>query len=315
MERRRGRLAALAIFAHDVYAPGLHIAFAAAWFLALDGALAVLSGQPVWRLTYLPVGVASYFLVLFYLRVLDEWKDLDYDRIHNPGRPLVRGRVSLHDLYWFLGTTAAAVIALHIVFPGFSGRSLWPLAIITADLGYGVLLVGLERISKAVKESIFLNLLVTYPVNVALSVYSYAAYMGRTGSELRMKPILLIAAFALAFLHYEFARKTAWSWQAKPGKRLYSSQLGERTAAMFTLLFAAAAVTIAAGLLAPVTSLGFAPLLAFVPALAGAWRFHMLRDVRVPVKPSAPMTPFAMAFLTVYYVTILAVAATRGVML
>lgn len=68
--------------------------------------------------------------------------------------------------------------------------------------------------SKGVRESVFLNLVVTYPVNVGLSVYSYAAYIGRTDSELEMKSILLIVAFAPAFLHYEFARKTAWSWHA-----------------------------------------------------------------------------------------------------
>lgn len=310
-----GRLATLAAFIQDVYAPALHIGFAAAWFLALDGGFAVLSGNAAWRVRHLAVGVATYFLVLFYLRVLDEWKDLDYDRIHNPDRPLVRGAVTLTDIYWFLAASAAVVLALQWLLPAFSGGSRWPLAIIALDLGYGILLVGIERISGAVKDNIFLNLVFTYPVNVALSIYAYAAYLGRTGAGIETKPVLLIAGFALAFLHYEFARKTSWPRQAKAGKRLYSSAMGPQAALVITVFFAVAAVAIAVGLFAPLGLAGLAPLLALLPVVAAARRFLAVRHLTSGVKPSAPMTPFAMIFITLYYIAIALVAIVHGVSL
>jgi hypothetical protein len=154
---------------------------------------------------------------------------------------------------------------------------------------------------------------VTYPVNVTLSVYCYAAFLGRSGGSVERKPMLLIAGFALAFLHYEFARKTAWHSQARTGKRLYSASLGEVAALSLTLLFAAGAIAVAVVLFAPLTWFGWAPILAFVPVLAGARRFYAQRAATGPVKSSTPMASHAMIFLTVYYVTILVIALTPGV--
>jgi hypothetical protein len=307
-------VAALAGFVNDVYAPALHFAFAAAWFLALDGAFSLMSGRP-WSLRYGPVGVAVFFLVLFYLRVLDEWKDMDYDSVHNPGRPLVRGSVGLGDVYWFLAMTAAAVIALHAGVPDFAGGSPWPLAILGANLAYGLLLVKLERMSGTIRNNVLVNLAVTYPVNVALSVYAYAAFIGRTGIHVSLKPILLIGAFALAFLHYEVARKTAWRRHATPGKRLYSSVLGERVSLAVAAGCAAGAIAAIVGLLAPLSWLGFAPALALLPVLAGLRRFYAQRDARTPAGSATPMTPFAMMFLVVYYATILLAGLTAGITL
>jgi hypothetical protein len=78
------------------------------------------------------------------------------------------------------------------------------------------------------------------------------------------------------------------------------------------MAFAVGAVAIAVSLLSPLSWVGFAPILALVPALIGARHFLAMRNAR-SVKLSAPMTPFAMMFLTVFYVTILIVALTNQV--
>lgn len=308
MKNQTGFLAALAVFVRDVYAPGLHIAFAAIWFLALDSGFAALSQQHVWHIRYLPLGVATFFVVLFYLRVIDEWKDFAYDQIYNPTRPLVRGAVTFHHLYGFLIASAAIAIGLLLLFPAFSAASPWPPIIITADLAYGLLLVALEKLAPPLRDGMLLNLVVTYPVNVALSVFAYAAWLGRTGTRPDRRAVLLIVSFALAFLHYEFARKIAWSGQAIPGKRLYSAVLGQRITVALAILFAVGAAAMAAGLFVPISAFGFAPLAALLPVLAGTWRFARLSDTA----KSAPLAPFAMGFLALFYATVLCIGITSG---
>ncbi len=123
----------LVLFVREVYAPGLHVAFTAAWFIALT----VLLGAPVdgFALHLVALG----FVVLFYLRAVDEWKDEDYDRVHNPDRPLVRGAVDRRDVLTFVAGSAALSLAIA-----------WPLGkvvtiITAADLAWAVILVALER--------------------------------------------------------------------------------------------------------------------------------------------------------------------------
>ena len=285
---------ALRTFVDEVYAPGLHMAFAAAWFLALQGTL-VLSEGPgrAWRLDGgVLAGILTVFLALFFLRVLDEWKDLEYDRVHNPERPLVRGAVRHRDLTVFLAVTATSVLALNM----------WmspTLALLVAvDLAWGVCLVGLERISRRVRDGMLLNLLVTYPVNVALSVYTYALLLERQGASPTGRGLLIVAAFALAFLNYEVSRKTAWSHFAEPGERLYSRSLGGRGAILLAFGCAATAtllVFLVAGGPAPLAWLVLLPL---TPAVLGLLRFVGERRQRVR------LTPHALAFLLLFYVSL-----------
>ena len=42
---------------------------------------------------------------------------------------------------------------------------------IGVDMAYGVFLMALERWSSKVRDGLFLNLLVTYPVQLGLSIY------------------------------------------------------------------------------------------------------------------------------------------------
>lgn len=286
---------ALAVFVREVYAPGLHLAFSAAWFVSLDAALNRMSGDNERAGWHLLGGTIVFFLVLFYLRVVDEWKDYGYDKVFNPARPLVRGTVSFSDLYRFLAGTAALVLGIHLLFPDLTGGSMVPLAIVIADLAYGLTLVAVERWSAAVRDNMMLNLLLTYPVNVALSIYACSALLFRNGRELKLEHVLVIIAFAFAFLFYEFARKIAFPAQAKPGKRLYSSVLGVYPALVVSFLFAAASVAIMVTLLASRSTLSFLPIFAAVPVVLGLWRF---------LRSRVSLTPFATVFIGVFYASV-----------
>jgi 4-hydroxybenzoate polyprenyltransferase len=285
-------------FVQSVYAPGLHIAFAAAWFLALQGALAALSGT-AWRVDLrVLAAIASNFLVLFFLRVVDEIKDLDYDRKHNPDRPLVAGVVQPRDLVIYLVGTALLVLAIN------AALSPTLLAIVAIDLAYGAYLLQLERKSRLVRDSMWLNLVVTYPVNVLLSVYTYLFYLEQGGVPSRAG-VALVAAFACAFLHYELGRKTRWPELAPPEERLYSRSLGGVGSALLALAFALAAAALVIVLLsgAGLTRLAWLPALSVVPAALGAVKFLRTKSGK------KLMQPFAYAYLVAFYLALAGLAA------
>jgi hypothetical protein len=302
-----GRFWALGQFIRTTYAPVLHILFAGGWLLALDAGLYSVNGHRAWRPQPAEAaGIAVFFVVLFYLRVLDEWKDFDYDCVHNPDRPLVQGVVTFTDIYWFLAGSAALALAIDLGTPAFSGGSDTAHALLVMDLGYGLFLIVLEKASDAIRSGIFVNLLVTYPVNVLLSIYAYAAYCGRTGDRPNLRGWLMVGTFALAFLHYEFARKTCWPHHARAGKRLYSSELGVTGSVALTVFFGIGAISLAVSLLASQTPWKWTPMLALVPLTAGAWRFCAVRSEGKAPKPAAAMVPMAMGFLTLFYAALMA---------
>jgi uncharacterized membrane protein YhdT len=301
MPPRRPGWRTLASFAQDVYAPGLHIAFSAAWFLALDSGLSALRGLPVWHVTA-PLSIGVLFFALFYLRVADEWKDYDYDVVYNPERPLVKGTVRFADLYWFLGATALAALVCHAV----ARPSVASTLVLVSCLLYGYLLAPLERLAPVVRDNMLLNLAVTYPVNVSLSIYIWASWLGRTGQAPAGEDLAWIGAFALAFLHYEFARKISWPERAKPGKRLYSAALGVPVALAACVAFAAGAIALAMILFSERSAIAWLFAVPLLPVLAGTVWFLRGKGVS-----STPLTPFAMLFLTLFYVAGAAVAAYR----
>lgn len=246
-------------FLQNVFAPGLHIAFAAAWFLALVGSLVWLRGGALsWRFDPpLLAGVASLLITLFYLRVVDEVKDYDYDLVHNRDRLLVLGEVSHGDLLrWALGS-AALVLALNAYLAW--ALTPWLLVIAAADLLYGAFLLKLEQWSRTVNDRMLVNLAVTYPVNMALQGYVYVFFVFAYAATPGLRDALLVLAFVLVFLHYEFARKTTWPELTEPGERMYSNALGGGGSLAVVLGCAWSAVALVLSLLRPWERVSLAP--------------------------------------------------------
>lgn len=288
-------------FLQDVFAPGLHVAFAAAWTVALVGSLALLRGVPLRLDAPLFLAGASVLLVLFTLRVIDEVKDLDYDRVHNPDRLLVQGLISHRDLAVWGGVSAALALAAS---GALSLLTSWPLVLIVAlDLVHAVLLVVLERRWAALRDGMLLNLALTYPVNVLLSVFLYATFLAAYERAPLPRDGALLGAFVLVFLAYEVARKTAWPEAARPGERLYSSALGGvgAIAAVFTCAAGAAALSL--WLFQPWTlALGLRALTGWlllgVPALAA---LIVVKFLRSRGGPRVKLGGLGMILLTVFY--------------
>ena len=304
---RTGDLGRLRAFARVVFEPRLHTAFAAAWSLSLLGALHVVSGLRPWRIdARAALLVLSVFLCLFFLRMVDEVKDHAYDVVHNPGRPLVTGLVSRRDIARYLAVLSLVVLAANAAVA-------WPLAAwLAIDLLYGLLQIALERWSRPVRESLPLNLVAVYPVNVGLSVYTLFFFVAVTGVPVGASHVLLVVAYACAFLHFELARKSGWPHLAAPGERLYSQSWGLGGALAVAAVFGVAAPGIVVALLAPWTRSGTAsitgwlPLLAVVPMAVGLALFARHRDRRHAARPPA------VAYLFSFYATVLVHAAAAS---
>lgn len=292
-----GFFARLKAFADNIFEPKLHTAFAALWSLSLLGNLHSISRAPAWHWNIaLVVLVATVFTCLFFLRMVDEVKDYDYDVVHNPNRPLVSGLVSRADIAKYL-----VVFALIVLFA--NAALAWPLALwVAIDILYGLFQLPLERWSKAVRDNLFVNLIAVYPVNVGLSIYTLLFFLHRTGTAFEMRHGLLVAAYACAFLHFEFARKSGWPHLTPSNERLYSNYVGLGGGLALSTSCGIAAIGLALYLFAPWASswTGYLPLLGFAPMIAGLALYAKNRTKRHSARPPA------VAFLFTFYVTMLA---------
>ena len=114
--------------------------------------------------------------------------------------------------------------------------------------------------------------------------------------------------FAGVFLHFEFARKTAW--QDKPGERLYSATvLGPAGSGVVALALAAAGIGLELALFTPSRVAGARAALAWLPSVTlvfpvlGGWLFFVRR------RPAWPVAP-AMCFIVGCYLALVIQAAT-----
>lgn len=278
LPNRRAAAVRLLSFAIETHPPAVYVLVSWGWAASLMAMLA--AGRP------LPSGAAVvgavFFLILLYLRAVDEVKDLPYDRVHHPERPVVRGAVSVRDVSGFAVLVAIAVI----------GLSAWlaaPLALFAAiQLGYALVLLSLERRSRRFRETLLLNLAVTFPVSAALNVFVVLWFVLRGVTPADAWPAVL--AHVAVFLHMEFGRKLSWPHLTAPGDNGYARVLGARGAAAVCAAFGLSACGLASWVhlrhgAGPWAAL---PWLALVLSSVGLLRF--LRDRRL----GAGMAPCAM---------------------
>ena len=111
--------------------------------------------------------------------------------------------------------------------------------------------------------------------------------------------LAVLLSFALAFLVYEFLRKTAWPSVARPGERLYSQALGPWGAILALVCCAlGATLLLFALLLGAGWNLSWAAgasLPALLPVIQALTRFLTRRDQRVRLAGQG------MAFLLLFY--------------
>lgn len=295
-------------FTAIIYEPKLHFAFAVFWFLSLQGHMVLQAGggQP-WTFSLASlIGVATLFLVMFFLRTVDEVKDLEYDKKYNPERPLVMGAVTMTDIrrYWLLAFLVIPAINI--------GLGPWLALFIIADMLYGLLLLKLEQWVSLMRRSMMFNLLLTYPVSIALSVYTLLLTDWVLGVKVQAVSLLIIGIYILAFLHFEIVRKNLWPSMADEGEKFYSHELGPMKAASLALACALSAISLIICLNSPwqesgASSItGWLPLIALYPAIKSFMTFYQER-----ITPYNPRK-LAVMFIAAFYLTNLIHALTAN---
>jgi hypothetical protein len=275
-----------------------YLLYGVLWVLALEGTAALVS-QPdsSWHPTGATmVRIVVVAFVLLYLRMVDEQKDLDYDRVHNPDRPLVTGAVSAIELRAAMAIIAVGAIAASLTL------SVGSAVLIAAVLAYGLALWGLESLSATVRTNILLNLVVTYPVQLLVTAYVVVSAIGTGEVRSRWQAAAVAIIFAGAFLQFEFARKT--SKIMRPGEMYYSNALGANGGAIAVLV--CAAVTVLSDLVLvhpwnhslPQAIIAWIPLALLLIPAAGGWNF------RRAATPDHPVLPAVVFILALYIVLI-----------
>lgn len=291
------RVLRLLEFVQSAHPPKTYLVFTALWAFSLLALLAGAAGALRVEGTEWVVAL-SFFLILLFLRAVDEIKDLAYDRVHNPDRPLVRGDVSVNEVWMLAGAVAALVVLLNLALD-------WRLAAFAAaNMAYGLWLLGLERLSKTFRESIVLNLLVTFPVSAALSVYAYLYLLATDRGPVLAVALPVMLAYVCAALHLEFGRKLKWPAHARPGENGYALALGVPGAvAVCAILGVSAwALSVLSFAVAGAGWLAWLPTIALAPSLFGLHAFFENRQRHKDLKP------FFALFLVSFYVANLAVA-------
>lgn len=292
----------IARFTAVMYKPH-YVLYGVLWVLALEGTASLVT-QPdsAWRPTGATVvRIVVVAFVLLYLRMVDEQKDLEYDRVHNPDRPLVTGAVSAVELRVAMGLIAIGAIA------GSLALSVGSAVMIAVAMAYGLVLWGLEQLFATVRTGILVNLVVTYPVQLLVTGYIVVSAIDTGEVRAHWQAAAVAGVFAGAFLQFEFARKT--SREHRPGELLYSNALGTNGSVAASLLCAVAAVLFDLLLVRPwdysppSSLIAWLPIpLLLIPAL-GALKF--LRGDRTDYPPVP-----AVIFILVLYLTLIAQAQT-----
>jgi len=256
------------------YPPVRSALFAACWAVGVTGLFAVVDPH---RGTWRPdagtaLGALTIALDMLLMRIVDDIRDLPYDRVHNPRRPLAAGVVSSSELMRWYALIAVLLLVLN------AGRGAAAL-VLALQLGYALLLLAADRWLRWPDPSrLVLTLVLSSPVQLLLHLYLYLNYVRSAGHPFDGSFWLALVIVAVVTLHLELAKKITRA--PAPGERSYVTTFGVAGtvgAAMVSAFAAAGLLLLAARPATAWTLLPVAPLA--LPAVAW-WRFRRPATVR-----------------------------------
>ena len=191
----------IALYLKEMYPPVPAFLMACISFFNLFFMLALLHHQPL-QVTWPAIGGAlTIFLFLLFLRVSDELKDLESDKILFPERLVPSGRVKESDLNWLMGFTVAAMVLLNF----FVTQSLFAFGVLFA---YGVLMFHYFFFPKQISGNLMLALITHNPSVILMNIYTVAVFCQFYQQDF-WNPLhfYFITLFWLPGLAWELARK------------------------------------------------------------------------------------------------------------
>ena len=159
-----------------MYRPSIQLPYTISWALGLTALFACVTGAAGrWRPDAdLLVTVVTLVMTMLLIRALDDIRDLEYDRVANPGRPLPSGLVQERDLV----AMVAAGSGLLLVLNAWRGAALVVLAV---QMAYTCATVAIERLRGwPHRDRLGLQLAINLPILSMLSLYVYAGFLRAT---------------------------------------------------------------------------------------------------------------------------------------
>lgn len=273
--------------------------YAIVWYLALAGTFAGAKGLlGGWVFSWGDAAAMITVLGLFFfMRTIDEVKDLEYDRIYKPDRILVQGKITVFEMCVYAAITAAILITINIFLS-------WKLTLIaTLIMSYSVFLLWLERAWPGMKKlPLYLSTAIAIQLKTGAVVYVYFTNSVIHNGAAAWHDALLILSFVLAYFHWETGRKIALPRFAEPGEELYSNHTGVVGSIIISALFLIGPSIVIVGRLKPfekdglVFVAGAVLLLCFVPFVVGSIFVPVWKEKRFPLKPFSTVS-YAVLFI------------------
>ncbi len=287
-----GYLARMRVYFAEMFPLWLHLVLAAATYLAIAAFARHLHGihTSIWS-PYLVLGVWSYLAVPLMLRLMDELKDADIDRVLFADRPLPSGRVRERDIK----TSLAVVIVIYL-----GANAVHPLSLIAAGVitVYALLMFKRFFAEQAHRDSLPLTLATHNPIvplSLGYGFFLFTAEHNLALSSLAWTPVLtFVLMLWMPFLAWELARKIR-APEDEDAYVTYTRLLGMKGAVAVVLatqfigLGAAASLRFMLSLSWLIILL---PLVAWLVTLWAGWRF-----IRVPNQRTAKLRRFAESFV------------------
>jgi len=225
-------------YVRAAYRPAIQLPYTISWALGLTALFASVTGTvTAWRPdAELVITVVTVVLAMLLMRGLDDIRDLDYDREHNPGRPLPSGLVSERDLLTLVGIGSVLLLALN------AGRGI-ALVMLAVQMAYTGAVIAIDRFAGwPHPDRLGLQVAVNLPIQTLLSLYVYAGFLRAEGLGPSAPGIVAVLAVTVGAMCLEFGRKA--TRRPKPGERTYVTVLGPSGTSLAALAAAVAATTV-----------------------------------------------------------------------
>lgn len=192
--------------------------FTANYFLANSSALQ--RGEPLeisWRF---PAGCIVLLFMFFHMRIIDEHKDFERDRVVHPDRVLSRGLITLKQLR----SVGLFVVAVELVFSYLFGAPAFFMCVIL--LAFSWLIYKEFYVGEMLEEHLLANAFLHLMIMPAYSLYVFTVVADTFPWDAPLAVLLYAWVSYGVGLAYELARKTRAPADERPGLLTYSNVMG-----------------------------------------------------------------------------------------
>ncbi|MEZ0358719.1 UbiA family prenyltransferase [Mycobacterium sp. SA01] len=267
--------------------------YLALWVIAVECMVVVVGQSPgPWRPSWdTALKIVALNAAGAFLRMVDDQKDLEYDRVYNPDRPLVQGRISTRELRIAMVPAAAMAVLVGATV------SVWTALLVAFILGYSLVLWWVESRVPVVRDNPLVNLAAACPAQFLATGFAMTGLPGVADASWGQRAAILLV-FTTAFLHVELARKTT-RVAAADDLRSYSRVIGPTASGLAVLVLGLSAVLVELLVTSPWNWAGHWSPIAWAPVATvalpclSAWIFFVRR---VEVHPRGLPTLFVIVF-------------------